>query len=49
MVNPPLPYMFKYLNTRHPYLLQERGLKEATIDFFGLGHHAGKGIMHDRI
>jgi DNA primase len=34
---------------RHPYLTQERGLREATIDFFGLGLHVGKGIMSQRI
>jgi DNA primase len=48
-VNPPLTFTFKHLDTKHPYLTQERGLKEATIDFFGLGHHAGKGIMHNRV
>jgi len=47
--NPPLKFTFKHLDTRHPYLMQERGLKEATIDFFGLGHHAGKGIMQGRV
>jgi DNA primase len=48
-VNPPLKFTFKHLDTQHPYLTQERGLKEATIDVFGLGHHAGKGIMHNRV
>jgi hypothetical protein len=48
-VNPPLKFAFTHLDTRHPYLTQDRGLTEATIDFFGLGHHAGKGIMHNRI
>jgi DNA primase len=48
-INPPLEFAFKHLDTRHAYLTQDRGLKEATIDFFGLGHHAGKGIMHNRI
>jgi DNA primase len=47
--NPPLKFTFKHLDTRHSYLTQERGLKEATIDAFGLGYHAGKGIMHDRV
>ena len=47
--NPPLKFAFKHLDNRHPYLTQERGLKEATIDFFGLGHHAGKGIMQGRV
>jgi len=48
-INPPLKFTFKHLDTRHSYLTQERGLKEATIDVFGLGHHAGKGIMAGRI
>jgi DNA primase len=47
-INPPLTFTFKYLDMRHPYL-KDRGLSEATIDFFGLGHHAGKGIMHNRV
>jgi DNA primase len=48
-VNPPLTFAFKHLDNRHPYLTQDRGLKETTIDAFGLGHHAGKGIMHHRV
>jgi len=48
-VNPPLKFAFKHLDTRHLYLTQDRDLKEATIDAFGLGHHAGKGIMHNRV
>ena len=47
-INPPLPFGFKHLDTRHPYLLQDRGLKEATIDFFGLGYHSGRGLMSNR-
>jgi DNA primase len=48
-VNAPLKFAFKHLDTRHPYLLQDRGLKEATIDAFGMGHHSGRGIMQNRI
>jgi DNA primase len=48
-VNPPLKFTFKHLDTRHPYLMQDRGLKEATIDAFGLGYHSGKGIMQGRV
>jgi DNA primase len=48
-VNPPLKFTFKHLDTRHPYLTQDRDLKATTIDFFGLGHHAGKGIMQNRV
>src|SRR5207247_2602062 len=47
--NPPLKFAFKHLDNRHPYLAQERGLAEATIDTFELGYHAGKGIMHNRV
>ena len=48
-VNPPLTFTFRHLDTRHAYLTKDRGLTEATIDVFGLGHHAGKGIMHNRV
>jgi DNA primase len=48
-VNPPLTFTFKHLDTRHPYLTQDRGLHEATIEAFGLGYHGGKGIMHGRV
>jgi DNA primase len=48
-VNPPLKFAFKHLDTRHSYLTQDRGLRAATIDAFGLGYHAGKGIMHGRV
>jgi DNA primase len=47
-VNPPLKFTFKHLDNQHPYL-KERGLTQATIDFFGLGLHAGKGIMQGRV
>jgi len=47
--NPPLTFTFKHLDISHPYLTQERGLREATIEFFGLGLHAGKGIMQGRV
>jgi DNA primase len=48
-VNSPLKFTFKHLDNRHPYLTKDRGLSEATIDAFGLGHHAGKGIMQNRV
>jgi DNA primase len=48
-INPPLKFTFKHLDNRHPYLTQERGLAEATIDTFGLGYHSGKGIMQGRV
>jgi DNA primase len=48
-INPPLTFTFKHLDTRHTYLTTDRGLKEPTIDFFGLGHHSGRGIMQNRV
>jgi DNA primase len=48
IINPPLKFAFKHLDMRHSYLT-DRGLKEATIDAFGLGYHAGKGIMQGRV
>jgi DNA primase len=47
--NQPLKFTFKHLDTRHPYLIRDRGLTEATIDVFGLGLHIGKGMMHNRV
>ena len=47
--NPPLTFTFRHLDNRHPYLTRDRGLSAATIDAFGLGFHAGKGIMHGRV
>jgi DNA primase len=48
-VNPPLKFAFKHLDNRHLYLVQDRDLAPETIDTFGLGYHAGKGIMHGRV
>lgn len=47
-VNPPLRFSLKRLDAAHPYLV-ERGLTPETIATFGLGFHAGKGIMRERI
>ena len=47
-VNPPLQFVFRRLDPTHPYL-QARGLTAETIACFGLGYHAGKGIMAGRI
>jgi DNA primase len=46
--NPPLTFTLRQLNTRHPYLLQERGLRPETIDHFGLGVYHGRGAMTGR-
>jgi DNA primase len=48
VVNPPLQFAFRNLDPTHPYLTA-RGLTEETIATFGLGFHAGRGIMHGRI
>ena len=48
VVNAPLQFTFRHLDPTHPYLA-ERGLTEETIATFGLGYHAGRGIMHGRI
>jgi DNA primase len=48
VVNAPLQFTFKHLDQTHAYL-RERGLTEETIATFGLGHHAGRGIMSGRI
>jgi DNA primase len=48
VVNAPLPFTFRNLDTAHPYL-KARGLSDETIAMFGLGYHAGRGIMHGRI
>jgi DNA primase len=48
VVNPPLTFASKQLDPTHSYLA-ERGLTKDTIEYFGLGYHAGKGMMHGRI
>ena len=47
-VNVPLKFTFKYLDQNHAYL-KERGLTKEAIEYFGIGFHGGKGIMHGRI
>jgi DNA primase len=48
LVNSPLAFAFKNLDHAHPYLA-ERGLTKETIEHFGVGHHAGRGIMSGRV
>ena len=48
LVNPPLTFTFKHLDAKHPYLAA-RGLTQETIEHFGVGHHAGRGIMSGRV
>ena len=44
VVNPPLTFELKGLVATHPYLIQERGLKQETIEYFGLGY-SNRGLM----
>jgi DNA primase len=46
--NAPLAFSLRQLDTRHPYLLHDRGLQPETIDYFGLGVYHGRGIMQGR-
>jgi DNA primase len=48
VVNAPLQFTFRNLDATHPYL-RERGLTDETIAQFGVGYHAGRGIMHGRV
>ncbi len=48
LVNTPLAFAFKNLDHAHPYLAA-RGLTKETIEHFGVGYHAGRGIMSGRI
>jgi len=47
VVNPPLTFELKNLDSNHPYL-KERGLKGETIKEFGLGY-CKRGLMKERI
>lgn len=47
VVNPPLTFELKTLDPEHPYL-KKRGLKEETIEEFGLGF-CKKGLMKGRV
>lgn len=46
--NPPLRFALTKLDAEHPYLAG-RGFSPETLAAFGVGFHAGKGIMHGRI
>ena len=48
LVNPPLTFELKGLVSTHPYLLEERGLKQDAIEHFGLGY-CDRGLMKGRI
>ena len=49
VVNPPLQFTFRHLDSTHPYLITDRGLTPETIATFGVGYHAGRGIMTGRV
>ena len=46
--NRPISFELRGLDPDHPYL-KERGLSAETIEHFGVGFYAGKGIMKNRI
>lgn len=45
--NPPLTFILKKLDTKHPYL-KDRGLSDKAIEHFGLGYCA-RGLMKGRV
>lgn len=47
--NKPLPFTLQHLDAAHSFLTETLGFSEATMAHFGVGHFAGKGIMHNRI
>lgn len=47
VVNPPLDFELKKLDSKHPYLLN-RGFTQETIDYFGVGF-CSRGLLKDRI
>lgn len=49
LVNPSLTFTFKNLDSGHAYLTEVRGLTSETIAYFGVGYHAGRGIMSGRV
>jgi len=46
-VNPPLKFLLKKLDTKHPYF-KGKGIEPGTIEHFGLGY-CSKGLMAGRI
>ena len=47
VINPPLTFKLKNLNSNHSYL-KERGLKKETVKEFGLGY-CKRGLMKERV
>lgn len=48
LVNKPLPFTLRDINSSHPYL-GERGITRETAEHFGVGFFPGKGSMSGRI
>lgn len=48
VINAPLDFALKRLDPAHPYLLEKRGLRPETVEYFGLGY-CSKGLMAGRI
>lgn len=48
LVNKPLPFALRGVDTSHPYLAH-RGIKKETAEHFGVGFFSGKGSMAGRI
>jgi DNA primase len=46
--NVPLKFALSHLDVHHPYL-RERGFSQSTLEYFGVGYHAGRGLMQGRI
>jgi DNA primase len=48
VVNNPLPFALRGIDSSHPYLVH-RGIKQETAEHFGVGFYTGKGLMSGRI
>jgi len=47
-VNEPLEFQLKSVDTTHPYI-RNRGLKQETAEYFGVGFFHGRGSMSERV
>jgi DNA primase len=48
LINKPLPFTLRGIDSSHPYLA-DRGITRETVDYFGVGFFPGKGSMSGRI
>ena len=48
VVNEPLEFQLKSVDTTHPYI-RNRGLKQETAEYFGVGFFHGRGSMSERV